>query len=806
MDDGSLGYYNAGAPPGPSHPQYAYSTQQGYLPQFEGQQYAPHQEDGGLRYPFNSVYPEVFTFPPPAAHAPPQQSAHEALIPVAQPPVYYPSAPPVNASHAIYPAAVNVGDKRQHPSESIAYPQPASKRARRDTSSNTSESLSPQSSSQQPQVEMSIPSPPQPAHRPAARSSPKSKAKDAVGLDSIPRRDRLQGSFTVELQSSRCMSTKYSKASRDITKCISCTRRKLGDICRFQGVRCFMRDENDKIAGVCFTNRPHGGKPVKFPTAWNVPFTEEHRRVTQSVVARALLPVLQRELEHIKGHDDVVARPREVDCRASCDTCMTSTFSETWMCRACGREACKECFKRICDLSFIRKDASPEERSRWEDERNSVLNSNPVFLDCLKRQEHNATTFRRTTRFTLHELETAISDMQAVVNREPRANDHTQQTSILDPLASMTSAPHSSDAVSFVGPSELSSAHSSPLSPPPDEEQAPFDGPVSVPQHDTPRFTPTELTSEEFRKHWNSGTPMIVTGMNDRLKLGWSPDFCIERYGLFEVRLVDCQTNDERGKMKVGDFFRQFGRYSERNSDVLKLKDWPPSADFKRIFPELFNDFSDAVPLPEYVRRDGVLNLFSHFPENALAPDLGPKMYNAFATSTTAGSLGSTRLHMDMADALNILTYASASPDGTKGGAVWDLYKREDADTLRQFLREKAATKVIDPIHSQLYYVTEEWRAELYEKYGVKSYRVTQRVGEAIFIPAGCAHQVANTSDCMKVAIDYVSPENISACEKLTSEFRRQNVRKAWKDDVLQLRVMMWYAWQSCSRQDMSIP
>lgn len=52
-------------------------------------------------------------------------------------------------------------------------------------------------------------------------------------------------------------------------------------------------------------------------------------------------------------------------------------------------------------------------------------------------------------------------------------------------------------------------------------------------------------------------------------------------------------------------------------------KDWPPSTDFKTAFPELYEDFNRAVPVPNYVRRDGVLNVASHFPSNTVAPDLG---------------------------------------------------------------------------------------------------------------------------------------------------------------------------------------
>jgi hypothetical protein len=50
----------------------------------------------------------------------------------------------------------------------------------------------------------------------------------------------------------------------------------------------------------------------------------------------------------------------------------------------------------------------------------------------------------------------------------------------------------------------------------------------------------------------------------------------------------------------------------------------------------------------------------------------------------------------------------------------------------------------------------------------------------------------------MKIAIDFVSPENIDRCETLTKEFREQNQSMQWKEDVLQLRTMMWFAWLSC--------
>lgn len=36
------------------------------------------------------------------------------------------------------------------------------------------------------------------------------------------------------------------------------------------------------------------------------------------------------------------------------------------------------------------------------------------------------------------------------------------------------------------------------------------------------------------------------------------------------------------------------------------------------------------LPLPEYTKRDGRLNLAARLPNFFVRPDLGPKMYNAY--------------------------------------------------------------------------------------------------------------------------------------------------------------------------------
>jgi len=66
--------------------------------------------------------------------------------------------------------------------------------------------------------------------------------------------------------------------------------------------------------------------------------------------------------------------------------------------------------------------------------------------------------------------------------------------------------------------------------------------------------------------------------------------------------------------------------------------------------------------LAEYTHRVGTLNLASRLPGFLVPPDLGPKMYSAYG-SALLPQTGSTNLHLDVSDAVNLMVYV---------GIPWD--------------------------------------------------------------------------------------------------------------------------------------
>lgn len=99
------------------------------------------------------------------------------------------------------------------------------------------------------------------------------------------------------------------------------------------------------------------------------------------------------------------------------------------------------------------------------------------------------------------------------------------------------------------------------------------------------------------------------------------------------------------------------------------------------------------------------------------------------------------------------------------------------------------------------YYLTDRY---FYARYSFRAnnkvvpsrfrYAIVQCLGDAVFVPAGAPHQVRNLHNCIKVAEDFVSPENVSHCFHLTQEFRALSDTHTNHEDKLQIKNIIYHA------------
>ncbi|KAI8339209.1 hypothetical protein BC941DRAFT_422442 [Chlamydoabsidia padenii] len=648
----------------------------------------------------------------------------------------------------------------------------------------------------------------------------------------------------LELQRGRCNNSNNQSYPNPCIGCISVANTGMEIVpCRFANFRSFERKGKHLVGGPYFqTNSRRSFSPRSIFNDTSPTLT----RAQQVYIQEALRPMMKRLLERdvlvmLKLKDSVHRRPPTTNMRHNCDYCLTSIFNLYYMCKICGVELCTDCFGL--------------DDSEWDvtDGNNKTNSSDDDFTDltsCILKRRHNKTHFFPISKYNLNDLMILRYELSMIIL------DQQTYSHLSSPSQSpgMTTSVNSSSSSTFS--EQPISTNGSPKSP--------LLSPLSsTTNQKSPRHTPTldissltlvsttdsntipphrqllvtsvkDITLAQFQTYWQTGKPALIQDTLDKSQIPWTPDFLCSNYGKEHIDAIDCR-NMKITPMTIKEFFKGYTsrQQNDNTTPVLKIKDWPPGSDFKTECPLMYKDFMGMLPVPDYCTADGVFNLSNRLPEFFVKPDLGPKMFIAYGLDSLDATcqVGTTNLHCDMTDAVNVMCHAqeynnnnsnnirhgnskkydygvSATPG--KAAAVWDIFAFDDLPVLRQFvaklqderqqLDQLPPANKVDPIHGQWIYLNEALLNRLDVEHGVKSWRLYQNPGDAIYIPAGCAHQVINYQNAIKCAFDFISPENIERSAVITQQFGN-----ARREDALQLKTTIVYSWMSAyGRRDSS--
>ncbi|KAJ8455629.1 hypothetical protein ONZ45_g18892 [Pleurotus djamor] len=214
------------------------------------------------------------------------------------------------------------------------------------------------------------------------------------------------------------------------------------------------------------------------------------------------------------------------------------------------------------------------------------------------------------------------------------------------------------------------------------------------------------------------------------------------------------------------------------------------------MFPPLARHFQRALPYPSVTSSEGPLNIINLFPADyASVPDLGPKAYIATGMCEPGST---TRLHMDLCDAINILL-----PVDPSSSATWYIFSPADSPRIREYLREKhQLSQSRDPIHEQQFSLFEE-DIEVLRAAGLQPFVFDQMAGDVVLIPTGAAHQVRNNTSCVKLAADFLTYQSLPRCLEVSKELRELGLAfpEMEKEDVLEVKNLLLHAWFALGEQ-----
>lgn len=552
------------------------------------------------------------------------------------------------------------------------------------------------------------------------------------------------------LQRDNCFNT-----SRLLPQCYECEKDPETNrySCRFNEFRKIERRSNGALNVVGFLD-PHIDPRLDDLELWNVPEKEvkvdrETADYILSFTASQFCEMSEIEMKISKNQSNIAWKRSVVLVREICDVCDTSVFNIHWTCVHCGTCICIDCFKE-------RKDRI----SRWKPltKVDKEERDNFFWIKCLHPLGHELLMTQMTTGDSLMVLNTTLHDIceQRNITQKCGCSLKTNSCIMMQAknllLESHEKKPTQSELRQIMKRQRHKAKKAVTRRFTLFEQQEMYKN-VKHMFISKGRILKILEPSESvdcykiFQDQWEKGKPVLVANVTRNLrKFIWTPEYFSSRFGNERHMMVNCENNVSISRVAMKYFWDGFSSIKKRlprdcdDKVVLKLKDWPTSDDFADAMKEHFDDIMKAMPLAAYTRRDGKFNLARYLPAHFSRPDLGPKMYSAYSQVHPAKK-GSTNLHLDVSDAINVMLHVSKPTDahlapsqysieairhalveagadeadkealinGNKlPGAIWHIFPAHQSDDLRKVLHSvaKESGKPLgvndDPIHDQV--------------------------------------------------------------------------------------------------------
>ncbi|GAA5862860.1 hypothetical protein JCM8547_006572 [Rhodosporidiobolus lusitaniae] len=585
------------------------------------------------------------------------------------------------------------------------------------------------------------------------------------------------------VQSTTCLSKKVDGQVR----CFQCIARSIGHGCSFNGIRSFGVDFLGRIVtDPVFRSNPAPNDPPYYNKVLTKPLNMHDCELVKTWAAPALAKILKREYQHC-AQPDTIKIHHSLSMHSLCDTCNTAQLGAQYMCKSCGRMACRVCREALIDIEKREEAGLPPKGSTIDHQRRRKCIAKKRGKEASGAEVHRSEQFVPLTTFDKTELKAltkAVTDWdrgRTLAPTEEKTYNYLRRK--------------------FTIESNL-----------PTYDQNTY--PVNTILH-------KDLSEPIFFEMWRMGEPILVRKIPRGNLANFTPDYLAARCANFKLDLLSNYGPEflpSTGAYFFGQFTKPGFRRRDDGKTSYRTKDFPTPKQWKNELRELEEEFFKIIPLPNILRPDGIFNMLAHTPTNALQPDLGPRMVASWETNA---KWPTTHLRTDCTDVASFMFWGGKDRNTGKPLRIrWDVFKQEDTDKLREFCWDLLTRKLAkgmtpakyreqhdDPLLSPQLYLTKSQRAELFTRYGVKPHPIYQFEGDLVLVPAGCPYQVSSWVDHLNISVSFLGGARVKPATEINKALQKQTKeRTVWRQDNVQLESQLLWAWRACSQYEKEHP